>query len=62
MWLDSEVSDIDGFSDVDVSASPGVLQTFLGARLSLGWFRIHVEAQWAADTVTYGATAGFKFP
>jgi hypothetical protein len=39
-----------------------VNQAFLGARISLGWFRIHLEAQWAADLVSYGATAGFKFP
>jgi len=35
---------------------------FAGARFSLGWFRIHLEAQWATGIVSYAASAGFKFP
>jgi hypothetical protein len=62
MWLDAKVSDIDGFPDDDVTASPGVNEAFLGARLSLGWFRIHGEALWGAGIVSYALTAGFKFP
>jgi len=62
MWLDSRVSDIDGFPDEHVNASPGVNQAFAGARFSLGWFRIHLEAQWATGIVSYAASAGFKFP
>lgn len=62
MWLDSKASDIEGFPDEHVTSSPGVNQAFLGARLSLGWFRIHLEAQWGAGIVSYAGTAGFKFP
>jgi hypothetical protein len=62
MWLDSKASDIESDPDAHVTSSPGVNQAFLGARLSLGWFRIHLEGQWAAGLASYAATAGFKFP
>jgi len=62
MWIDAKAEDIDDFSGVDVSASPGVNEAFLGARLSFGWFRLHGEALWGAGIVSYALTAGLKFP